>query len=1701
MAMTESESEAHLEKITVETPNKLETLPLEKDHSTDHQCKDDILPTDTFPIAPEDVSVNDTEAGTSTVKNDSSQLVASQTTKMDLQLLPSTSHPEREDMDVELQNEGQDEAFRGFESIDDIEIDAEQMLQIVNVISLCEQEGIINANESQLDDIINADQSQLEDIITDQCQLDEITISEEQFQLDESMTENNSMEVQEDLQCSNLLNDISPFDQQRSNGTENQFSDISSNLDQKLNENNSTPDLQLFYQQGQSVTEDQRLMVAEANLRYGIPTVEYEVDHEESPVVEQPYLCTECRQRFSEHDDLEQHLWDHIAAMTGKHPYRCSKCPGRTFSDMKEHKRHHRMGLECDVCGEAFHAAIILADHRMQAHTRSKVYTCKICKMSFTSRAELSQHKERHSKIKFFTCKICSESFQSEVGLSVHMKTHSGSSKIRNFIREKESPSNSSASKAYSCSQCGQDFISIQILDSHLKSEHSKVSESSLSCDVCQKSFLKLEDLKMHKASHSDLKLYKCEHCEASFSQKHAFKEHSQKHREERKCKVCGYLSSSSSRLVKHMRRNHRDKILECKYCSKWFTAKDDLSTHVDKEHKNALKRDKSYSYDQSKLEVKDEKHVPAKEVVDEDSRCESSCTTELSMDDNEGSVSSGHHTSEDKLLGSPIRELSPISESREKLIGLNEAHSLEPLKKKLKEDATPSQVESSKEISKENQASLQHSHKVYDDVQSKSSESSKVKLGEDFKSKSSDYSKDRSKGDKRSDKESSKSKSRHSSKDGSKDDEKSSGTKVQLKGFKIPKLRKSKEINMSESSDQSTEMSEEKGPVQDDNIKEKSRDDKKSRWGEPVPEERGTFAQDSTKLVAEEKRAPIKESPKPSSNKMPLLATPPISKLPLLPTPVSNKIPLLATPRHIKKSRWGEPVKEDTATVWSGPSRMQSVDTTQFVTNESSVDRTVGDQKERNDIARDKSKQIRKSRWGEPLKDGEPILSSSITENSMEDKRLKANQPVKPVEDRKSFTESPSPGQLIENNKVRLNQSSPLLPLPDGNVTKSSTVSYGQTIPSNRLKTSQVPTGKPTEDSRSKPTPMPVGRPAEEARFKSNPSFTAKRTENNNFKSNPLPAGKPREDSRFNSDGAHSGKLTEDPSKSNPVSTGRPTEEFRFDPSVPPPGRPLEESRSKIHPLPVGRPVENSTLKSNGILLGMSAEDDGFKLNPMPVERPLANKIKLNLLPAVRPDDSQLKTNWSLAKNHTEKNRFSSARPTSEEQLELEYKKFEMLLQSSTEKTVTNTELEYKKFEMLLQSSSEKANTNTELEYKKFEMLIQSSSGKAVTDTKSILYNPAKEKGSLSGTDSSMTSYKSLIGPMSDKNKSVVHAQSPDENRSIYSGSPMDMSIADDDSSSDKSVEIIKEDQDEGLTWGASFLEENKLIWGKSFLEDQTSMLHEPLKEKGKEKEKPSLTNPSKVVTKLDKESGKSLRESKPLCSKSLKSKVEDQTKSSSKMPVDIAQSVDHNASQESSADITPPVWLDSSNVKPLEDPSMYYNPSNDEAWDSSSPERDANSPTWATSSMDMAGTVYPPLPPAPWGESSTSQPSAAILYGEQHIHAQINSANSKFLQAKLMEHYSSNSHYSHSAEEENKGSNLSELLEEWVKGNKPDDPVQPHKLERPKGFVPPGVMSNAMKWGESLNHQHREETSGEDKKSNLSDLLEEWLKEHKNG
>jgi KRAB domain-containing zinc finger protein len=131
-------------------------------------------------------------------------------------------------------------------------------------------------------------------------------------------------------------------------------------------------------------------------------------------------------------------------------------------------------------------------------------------------------------------------------------------------------------------------------------------------CDVCQKGFNLINDLKRHKFNiHNDvldLKLYSCNECPASFIKKATLLNHiamhleskksilvnlkkenpvkiKQKQKKTYKCQECGLTCNSRINHKIHIARHQKKPLYFCDFCSWGCYLKNDLSRHIISKH------------------------------------------------------------------------------------------------------------------------------------------------------------------------------------------------------------------------------------------------------------------------------------------------------------------------------------------------------------------------------------------------------------------------------------------------------------------------------------------------------------------------------------------------------------------------------------------------------------------------------------------------------------------------------------------------------------------------------------------------------------------------------------------------------------------------------------------------------------------------------------------------------------------------------------------------------------------------------------------------------------------------------------------------------------------------------------------------------------------------------------------------------------
>ncbi|XP_054876630.1 gastrula zinc finger protein XlCGF7.1-like [Poeciliopsis prolifica] len=114
---------------------------------------------------------------------------------------------------------------------------------------------------------------------------------------------------------------------------------------------------------------------------------------------------------------------------------------------------------------------------------------------------------------------------------------------------------------------------------------------SSLTCDVCGKTFKSKYNSQVHHRMHLGLKPFVCTICGKSFSQKTHLKGHISVHTGQWPfyCTICGRGCVDLRRLNNHMSTHSREKSFTCEICGIGFTLLSSLNSHLRKHNREKL--------------------------------------------------------------------------------------------------------------------------------------------------------------------------------------------------------------------------------------------------------------------------------------------------------------------------------------------------------------------------------------------------------------------------------------------------------------------------------------------------------------------------------------------------------------------------------------------------------------------------------------------------------------------------------------------------------------------------------------------------------------------------------------------------------------------------------------------------------------------------------------------------------------------------------------------------------------------------------------------------------------------------------------------------------------------------------------------------------------------------------------------------------
>ncbi|ELT94022.1 hypothetical protein CAPTEDRAFT_73311, partial [Capitella teleta] len=192
---------------------------------------------------------------------------------------------------------------------------------------------------------------------------------------------------------------------------------------------------------------------------------------------------------------------------------------------------------------------------------------CHVCCHSFSAKRKLTRHFNIHLRKMPFSCQQCSLRFHKQEEMDKHV---SG-----NFCQAIKTPT---------CKICSSTFGSIEELVSHTLSEHKRYL-----CKRCLNSFSLRCNLHRHERLHSGIKPFPCNLCEKSFARNADLKLHLQKH-ETCSCTQCSKSFIDMHSLNYHLLKVHhaQDNMHACTICEKAFRSEQQYNKHWES-HTNSL--------------------------------------------------------------------------------------------------------------------------------------------------------------------------------------------------------------------------------------------------------------------------------------------------------------------------------------------------------------------------------------------------------------------------------------------------------------------------------------------------------------------------------------------------------------------------------------------------------------------------------------------------------------------------------------------------------------------------------------------------------------------------------------------------------------------------------------------------------------------------------------------------------------------------------------------------------------------------------------------------------------------------------------------------------------------------------------------------------------------------------------------------------
>merc|ERR1711963_1141377 len=184
-----------------------------------------------------------------------------------------------------------------------------------------------------------------------------------------------------------------------------------------------------------------------------------------------------------------------------------------------------------------------------------------------------------HEKVYSHVCSLCGDKFLTRSDLTRHEATH---------VNDKHK-----VDGKYKCDKCNVGFPNYHSLAKHNTQIHEKLSDKTMTCEYCGKTFENSTDLNDHlKECLETSKNLKCPFCMSTEEKKNyvnsvaLIKHIAESHRKiVWVCDLCNKHYNQSNALKKHIESFHEGKTFPCEFCDMEFNCEKTRRAHVFRDH------------------------------------------------------------------------------------------------------------------------------------------------------------------------------------------------------------------------------------------------------------------------------------------------------------------------------------------------------------------------------------------------------------------------------------------------------------------------------------------------------------------------------------------------------------------------------------------------------------------------------------------------------------------------------------------------------------------------------------------------------------------------------------------------------------------------------------------------------------------------------------------------------------------------------------------------------------------------------------------------------------------------------------------------------------------------------------------------------------------------------------------------------------